>query len=198
MQKIYSIIMTKSVLQEFFDEFDKDRDPNLPPRLVGITNYLFDLGKTSSVVFQRTAIIENPLRGFGFSEIDSLYQTRDDIYIVVKKMIFTLVNRVRLEKERNPFVLFNVDTVRNFLELMLIYFGSNRNISGLERNLLGVYEELLCFLVFGKTREIADIAEESSIIRLDDFNDKIDDIFNRLGDLVLLFYLCSVRIKNLR
>ena len=69
MQKIYSIIMTKSVLQEFFDEFDKDRDPNLPPRLVGITNYLFDLGKTSSVVFQRTAIIENPLRGFGFSEI---------------------------------------------------------------------------------------------------------------------------------
>ena len=37
--------MAKSILQKFFDEFDKNRDPDSPPRLSGITNYLFGLEK---------------------------------------------------------------------------------------------------------------------------------------------------------
>ena len=58
-----------------------------------------------------------------------MYRNNEDIYILAKKSIFSLVNRVRLEKERNPFVLFDA-SIRDFLE-MLIYFGSNRNISDL-------------------------------------------------------------------
>ena len=62
--------MAKSILQKFFDEFDKNRDPDSPPRLSGITNYLFGLGKTSSFTLQRSSTRENPLRGFGFFVLD--------------------------------------------------------------------------------------------------------------------------------
>ena len=115
--------MTQSILQKFFDEFDRGRDPDIPPRLNGITNYLFNLGKTSNVVLQRAPIIDNPLNGFGFFEIDEMYRNNEDIYILAKKVVFSLVNRVRLEKERNPFVLFDASAIRDFLELMLISFG---------------------------------------------------------------------------
>ncbi len=196
--------MTKSTLQEFFDEFDKGRDKNLPSRLVGITNYLFELGKTSSVTLKRASFIDNPLGGFGFSEIDNLYDSREDIYIIFKKMIYALVKRIKLEKERNPFVLFDVNTVRDFLEVALIYFGSNRNISDLERRLWIICKELLSFLVLGKSRSIPNIADESSIIRLNDFNEKIDEIFKRLqsiscvGLIALAFiFICIERIKDL-
>ena len=149
--------MTQSILQKFFDEFDRGRDPDIPPRLNGITNYLFNLGKTSNVVLQRAPIIDNPLNGFGFFEIDEMYRNNEDIYILAKKVVFSLVNRVRLEKERNPFVLFDASAIRDFLELMLIYFGSNRNISDLERRLWKIFKDLLAFLVFGKSREIPNL-----------------------------------------
>ena len=196
--------MTQSILQKFFDEFDRGRDPDIPPRLNGITNYLFNLGKTSNVVLQRAPIIDNPLNGFGFFEIDEMYRNNEDIYILAKKVVFSLVNRVRLEKERNPFVLFDASAIRDFLELMLIYFGSNRNISDLERRLWKIFKDLLAFLVFGKSREIPNLPEESYIVSLGDFGEKIDENFKRLeqvscvGVIVFSFvFTCSVKIKSL-
>ena len=194
--------MAKSILQKFFDEFDKNRDPDSPPRLSGITNYLFGLGKTSSFTLQRSSTRENPLRGFGFFVLDELYKMQDPIYLVLKKMILALVTRVKLEKDNKPFVIFGEDTVRNFLELMLIYFGSNRNISDLENRLWAIYKDILSFLVFGKSREISNLKEESYIISLENFNEAIDKIFAELtktscdGVIVLAsIFICSERIK---
>ena len=196
--------MTESILQEFFDDFDKDRDPSLPPRLTGITNYLFNLGKTSSPTLQRTTSTDNLIRGFGFFEIDDMYKAEEEIYTLTRKMIFALVNRIRLEKERHPFVLFDVNTILSFLELMLIYFGSNRNISYLEKKLWLISKEILVFLVFGRPKELQNLAEESSIVSLENFNEKIDKIFINLehvscvGVIVLSFiFLCCEKIKLL-
>ena len=117
-------------------------------------------------------------------------------------MILALVTRVKLEKDNKPFVIFGKDTVRNFLELMLIYFGSNRNISDLENRLWAIYKDILSFLVFGKSREISNLKEESYIISLENFNEAIDKIFAELtktscdGVIVLAsIFICSERIK---
>ena len=195
--------MAKSILQKFFDEFDKNRDPDSPPRLSGITNYLFDLGKTSSSTLQRSSALENPLRGFGFFAIDELYKNQDPIYILLKKMIDAVVRRVKLEKNNKRFVIFGEDTLRSFLELMLIYFGSNRNISDLEKKLSAIYTDILSFLVFGKARKISNLKEEAYIIGLKSFDETIDKIFGELariscdGAILLSFiFICSERIKE--
>ena len=193
--------MAKSILQKFFDEFDKNRDPDSPPRLSGITNYLFDLGKTSSSTLQRSSALENPLRGFGFFAIDELYKNQDPIYILLKKMIDAVVRRVKLEKNNKRFVIFGEDTLRSFLELMLIYFGSNRNISDLEKKLSAIYTDILSFLVFGKARKISNLKEESYIIGLKSFDETIDKIFGELARIsceqfFYLLFLFAVKIKE--
>ena len=163
-----------SILKSFFDNDTFDN-------VSGLTKYFIILGQTNNAHIQKTSDNINPLANRGFANIEDLYKSNTASQAYTRKMIRAIVKRIAIERSLKKFTLLDTNSVENFLKLMLLYFGSNKNVSSLERFLWNIQIELLSYITLKRHKTA--LNEEAYLLKLDNFYKEIDGIFREFQNL---------------
>lgn len=163
-------------LQVFFDTEDFSKTS-------GISKY-FALLLSNKNAFNEIVADNCPLPDDSFPEINKVFNTDNDFNKIPRKVVVAIVRRINIERRIKKYVIYDKKIVSTFLKLSLIYFGSNKNISNLEKTLWKVQKELFSFISLKKYDFPVD-SEDIYLAKIENTTEEINDLFLSFNDLDL-------------